>query len=373
MGRTSASRRIALRSAAASGALGERNDQTGTVYRAAGRREVRAGGVTALAGGPTGSVADQRRRGLRPPRPACGPSPSPPSTPPVGVSQCRVFDGTGVEKLVESCEEVLTARRPDGTNAAYAQFRDAAGNVRLRLQRHDRPRPRGPHRHASTAARPGRPPAHLTLASDVSGASDMRFSTDGDFDTETCEPYSATKSFTLAAGRRHEHGVRPVPRRGRQRRRHATRSASTGGPSGTVQINGGAAWTNLDGRRRSRSPPPTPPARRSMRFSTDGLDMEPGRRTGRRSRSRSPARDGTNTVYASTGTRRATLRRSDTIGLDTAAPSRDGYDQRRRGVGDLGRDAHALRLGPAPASPRCASPRDGSNWRPGRPSGPRSP
>ena len=39
---------------------------------------------------------------------------------------------------------------------------------------------------------------NVTLNSDVTGATEMRFSNDGVFDTETFEPYSATKSWTLA-------------------------------------------------------------------------------------------------------------------------------------------------------------------------------
>ena len=208
------------------------NDQTGTVYRATGRREVRAGGITALADGPTGSVT---------------------------------ING----------------------GAAYTTS------------------------------------ANVTLNSDVTGATEMRFTNDGTLDTETWEPYAATKSWTLAAG----DGVKTVKAEYRDAALNVLAASDeitldTAAPTGTISINGGAAGTNQSVVTLTLSASDTNDVP-LMRFSNDGIfDTETFEAMGPPSRGRCSAPTAPTPCGCSTRTARATLAVfTDTIMLDTAGPT----------------------------------------------------
>ena len=85
---------------------------------------------------------------------------------------------------------------------------------------------------------------NVTLNSDVTGATEMRFTNDGTLDTEAFEAYSPTKAWTLAAG----DGAKTVNAEYRDAAGNVlatsdTITLDTAGPTGSMAINGGATYT----------------------------------------------------------------------------------------------------------------------------------
>ena len=85
----------------------------------------------------------------------------------------------------------------------------------------------------------------VTIDSAVTGATEMRFSNDGVFDTETFEAFAATKTWTLPAG----DGIKTVYAEfrdgaGNTLARSDAITLDTAAPTGTISINAGSTDTS---------------------------------------------------------------------------------------------------------------------------------
>jgi hypothetical protein len=248
-----------------------------------------------------------------------------------GVAQMRFSaDGTTWSTWeTYATSKSWTLADSDGTKTVYAQFRDGAGNGSSAVNDTillDRVGPSGTAVVDGGASWTSSTSVTLTLAATDagSGMAQMRFSADAST-WSAWETYATSKSHTLADS----DGTKTVYAQFRDGAGNASSNASDtialdrAAPSGTVSIDGGAAWTTSTSVTLTLSATDAISGVASMRLSADGTTWS-GWETYAASKSHALADpDGTKTVYAQfrDAAGNASSNVSDAIGLDRSGPS----------------------------------------------------
>ncbi len=218
----------------------------------------------------------------------------------------------------------------DGTKTVYAQFRDAAGNVSSTITDAiglDATAPTGSISIAGGVAWTGAAATTLTVAGTdaTSGVEEMRFSDDGESWSEWAT-YGTSAAWTLPGG----DGAKTVYAEFRDVAGNVSTATISddvgldrGAPSGTVVVDGGAAWTGTTSVTLALSASDPTSSVAEMRFSNDGSTWGPWAAYATSAAFTLTATDGARTVYAQFKDAAGNVSSSvtDDVGLDRGAPS----------------------------------------------------
>jgi hypothetical protein len=253
-----------------------------------------------------------------------------------GVYQVRYTnDGTFDTEAWESpsATKAWTLTTGDGTKTVYYQIKDNAGMISTTYSDTiglDTIAPTGSIIINSGNAWTTTTSVTLTLtyADTGSGVSQVRYSNDGTFDTETWESSSATKVWTLTTG----DGTKTVYYQIKDNAGMISTTYSdtigldTIAPTGSIIINSGNAWTTTTIVTLTLTYTDTSSGVYQVRYSNDGVwDTEPWESPSATKSWTLASGDGTKTVYYQIKDNAGFISTiySDTIGLDTTAPT--GY------------------------------------------------
>jgi hypothetical protein len=248
-----------------------------------------------------------------------------------GVAQMRVRNAGDAwgEWTAYATSVNATLSAGEGTKTFEAEFKDGVGNSTATISDsivYDTTPPAGTLAIGSGGGFGNS--ATVTLTSNVSdagsGVANARFSNDG-VAWSPWGGYSATSEWSLVSGE----GPRTVYAQYRDGAGNVSATISdsivveTSPPTGTIAIAGGAAWTNIRNATISLSATDTISGVAAVRFSDDGFFWSAWRNYAATSTWTLPGADGLKTVYAQfkDGAGNVSATTSDSIGLDTAAPT----------------------------------------------------
>jgi len=246
-----------------------------------------------------------------------------------GISQMRFSNDETTWSAWETygVTKAWTLTSGDGTKTVYAQFKDVSGNASSSYSDSIQLSTTMPGSSViinSGAAFTNSTSASLALADGGWGATNMRFSNDGT-SWSSWESYKTSKTWTLSSGQ----GTKTVRAQFRDGSGNSSTPCSdaivldTAAPSGSVTINSGAAYSNTTSVTLALSATDAGSGLSQMRFSSNGTTWNAWESYAASKSWTLSTGDGTKTAYVQfkDGAGNSSTSQSDTIVLDTAAPS----------------------------------------------------